>query len=125
MNTPVERALADLLDAGQLVREQIQRRSIANLETLDELLRGTAANPLPVEAGWSAIVQLPRTRTEEDWVLALLREEGLIVQPGYFFDMHSEAFLVVSLITPPADFRNGIRRLAGLVRRAEHPDDGC
>jgi alanine-synthesizing transaminase len=125
VNTPVELALADLLDAGQFVREQIQRRSIANLETLQELLRGTAANPLPVEAGWSAIVQLPRTRTEEDWVLALLREERLIVQPGYFFDMPSEAFLVVSLITPPADFRDGIRRLVELVQRAEHPTAGC
>ena len=122
VNALVERALPDLLEAGQLVREQIQERTLANLETLQELLRGTAANPLPAEAGWSAIVQLPRTRTEEDWVLALLREESVIAQPGYFFDMHSEAFLVVSLIMPPDDFRDGIRRLVELVQSSGASD---
>lgn len=125
VNTPVERALPDLLEAGQMVRGQIQQRTRANLETLQKLLRGTAANPLPVEAGWSAIVQLPRTRTEEEWVLALLREESVIVQPGYFFDMPSEAFLVVSLITPPGDFRDGIRRLLELLQRTERAGARC
>jgi alanine-synthesizing transaminase len=125
VNTPVERALPDLLEAGRTVREQIQRRTRENLGTLYELLEETAANPLPVEAGWSAIVQLPRTRSEEDWVLALLREEGVIAQPGYFFDMPSEAFLVVSLITPRPDFREGIRRLTELVRRSEHIGGEC
>lgn len=125
VNTPVERALPDLLSIGPPVREQIQQRIQENLETLRQLLHGTAANPLNVEAGWSAIVQVPRTRTEEDWVLALLREESVIVQPGYFFDMPSEAYLVVSLITPPDDFREGIRRLASLVERPEHFRGEC
>ncbi len=125
VNTPVERALPDLLEAGRTVREQIQRRTRENLDALHELLEGTAVNPLHVEGGWSAILQLPRTRTEEDWVLALLREEGVIAQPGYFFDMPSEAFLVVSLITLPDDFREGIRRLSALVRRSEHIGGEC
>lgn len=125
VNTPVERALPELLSIGRLVREQIQVRIQDNLETLRQLLHGTAANPLNVEGGWSAIVQVPRTSTEEDWVLALLREESVIAQPGYFFDMSSEAFLVVSLLTPPDDFREGIRRLAEIVERPGQLRDEC
>jgi hypothetical protein len=37
------------------------------------------------------------------------------VQPGYFFDMESEAYVVVSLITPPDGFLEGIRRVRQLA----------
>ena len=33
------------------------------------------------------------------------------MQPGYFFDFPRESFLVVSLITPPADLTDGIGRV--------------
>jgi aspartate/methionine/tyrosine aminotransferase len=117
VNTPVERAVPDLLSIGSLVREQIQKRIQENFERLRRMLHGTGANPLNVEGGWSVIVQVPRTRTEEDWVLTLLREEGVIVQPGYFFDTPAEAFLVLSLLTAPDDFREGIRRIAAMIER--------
>jgi hypothetical protein len=32
------------------------------------------------------------------------------VQPGFFFDFEEEAFLVVSLLTPPGIFAEGVRR---------------
>ena len=42
---------------------------------------------LPIEGGWSAILRVPATRSDEDWALALLAEDGVLVQPGYFFDL--------------------------------------
>ncbi len=68
---------------------------------------------LPVEGGWYAIVQVPRTRSEEEWALALLAERDVLVQPGFFFDFETEAFLVVSLLTNPEVFEEGIRAIAG------------
>jgi alanine-synthesizing transaminase len=41
----------------------------------------------------------------------LLSERDVLVQPGYFFDFESEAYLVVSLLTPAVVFEEGIRRL--------------
>jgi hypothetical protein len=38
-----------------------------------------------------------------------------VVQPGYFFDMASEAYIVVSLITPGDQFSEGIRRVRELA----------
>ena len=57
---------------------------------------------LEVEGGWYSILQVPRTRTEEEWCLELLGREGVLVQPGFFYDFTSEAFLVLSLLPEPA-----------------------
>ena len=66
---------------------------------------------LNVEGGWYATVQVPRTRSEEEWVLGLLRERDVWVQPGFFFDFESEAFLVISLLTAAEVFEEGVGRI--------------
>ena len=40
---------------------------------------------------------------------------GVIVHPGHFYDFPNEGNLVLSLITEPADFREGIARLLRVV----------
>jgi aspartate/methionine/tyrosine aminotransferase len=70
---------------------------------------------LNVEGGWCAILKVPRIRSEEEWVLELLDRENVLVQPGFFYDFDSEAYLVLSLLTPPAIFDQG---LAGIERLA-------
>ena len=56
-------------------------------------------------------MRVPRTKTEEQWCLDLLQQDHVLVQPGFFYDFESEAYLVLSLLTPPDTFREGIRRL--------------
>jgi alanine-synthesizing transaminase len=104
--TPVQIALPRLLDASVAVREQILDRTRANLALLRRL-----TVPLHVEGGWYATLQVPRTRSEEDWAIALLDKRDVLVQPGFYFDFESEAFLVLSLLTPPEVFEEGLRRL--------------
>ena len=53
------------------------------------------------------MVRVPATRGEEDWVLALLAEDRVLVQPGYFFDFPAEAYLVLSLLPEPSVFGGG------------------
>jgi alanine-synthesizing transaminase len=105
--TPVQLALPRLLAAGNTIREQIRERTRTNLATLRSLTAGTACQVLNVEGGWSAILQVPRTRSEESWALTLLADHNILVQPGFFFDFDSEAYLVVSLLTMPEVFRSG------------------
>ncbi len=104
--TPVQIALPRLLEASVKVREQILERTRANLA----LLRKSTV-PLHVEGGWYATLQVPRTRSEEEWALTLLDRHDVLVQPGFYFDFESEAFLVLSLLTPPHTFAEGLRRL--------------
>jgi len=111
VGTPVQCAAASLLEAGAEARRQIQERTAANLAFARETLAGSAGNLLAVEGGWYVTVQVPRVRSEEEWALHLLDRVDVLVQPGYFFDFESEAFLVVSLLTAPAILRQGIARL--------------
>ena len=57
---------------------------------------------------------MPATRSEEDWVCALL-ERDVLVHPGHFFDFAEEAYLVVSLLPEPAVFAEAARRLCALL----------
>jgi aspartate/methionine/tyrosine aminotransferase len=111
VSTPVQCAAPRLLAAGEDLQRQIRERTGANLALARELLRGSAGNLLAVEGGWYIVLQVPRIRTEEEWTLELLEREGVLVQPGFFYDFHSEAFLVVSLLTSPEPFREGLSRL--------------
>jgi hypothetical protein len=117
VGTPVQRAAARLLEAGETVRLQIRERTAANLAFARQALAGSAAGVLDAEGGWYIVVQVPRIRGEEQWALDLLMDEGVLVQPGFFYDFESEAFLVVSLLTAPGAFREGIVRLRNMVAR--------
>lgn len=103
---PVQHAAAAWLGLRERFHGQMMARLRANLVALRRMLE-----PLRVEGGWCAIVPLPRTLSEEEWVLRLLEEEGVLVQPGYFYDFESEAFAVVSLLAEPSVFEEGLARM--------------
>jgi alanine-synthesizing transaminase len=115
--TPVQWALPRILAASAAVQEQMRRQTRANLEHLMDRASGSDSpwRCLQVEGGWYAILEVPRIRTEEEWVLRLLADSDVLVQPGFFYDFEKEAFLVLSLLTPPAAFAEGLRRILDSV----------
>jgi aspartate/methionine/tyrosine aminotransferase len=100
-----------LLAAGERAQRRIRERAAANLALARGALAGSAANILEVEGGWYITVQAPRVRSEEEWVLELLARDNVLVQPGFFYDFESEAYLVLSLLTAPEVFQEGVARL--------------
>jgi aspartate/methionine/tyrosine aminotransferase len=94
VGAPVQHAARELLTIRNVVQNQIRSRTEANLSHL----RKVGVRLLNVEGGWYATVQVPRTRTEEQWTLHLLDNYNTLVQPGYFYDFDSEAFLILSLL---------------------------
>ena len=61
--------------------------------------------------GWSAVISLSKDTDEEFWALSLLRKRGVYLHPGYFFDFPRGSHAVVSLLTAPAVFAEGVRRI--------------
>ncbi len=117
VGAPVQHALPALLASRARVTAAIVARTRENLAFLRRAASGKATSVLDVEAGWYATLRVPRTRTEEQWALALLEQDGVYVHPGHFFDFESEAYLVASLLTPEAAFREGTERLVARVER--------
>jgi aspartate/methionine/tyrosine aminotransferase len=72
---------------------------------------------LDVEGGWYAILRVPETKTDEQWALRLVEQDGVFVHPGYFFDMSRGAHLVVSLLTPEAELLEGMARVAARIAK--------
>jgi alanine-synthesizing transaminase len=115
VGAPVQCAAERLLRAGEEVQRQIRRRTAENLQFARDTLAASAANVLDVEGGWYATLRMPRTRSEEEWTLELLERENVLVQPGFFYDFETEAFLVLSLLTESGPFREGMARLKRLL----------
>ncbi|PYQ25484.1 MAG: pyridoxal phosphate-dependent aminotransferase [Acidobacteria bacterium] len=113
--TPVQVALPELLRIAPQIREAIRARTRANLATL-RAANMPAAQVLPVEGGWSAVIRVPRVMPDEEFALKLL-DRGVLVQPGYFFDF-PEGHLVVSLLPREDVFREGVTRLADMMPRS-------
>jgi hypothetical protein len=61
-------------------------------------------------------MRVPAVRTEGALALDLAIRDRVIVHPGFYFDFPTGAYVVVSLLTPPDIFEEGIDRVC---RRAE------
>ena len=112
VSTPVQIAAAELIARGREVRAAILDRVRTNWASLNTMARDyPSVAVLHADAGWSAVLRIPSTRSEEDVVLQLLEEDDVLVHPGYFFDFPHEAFLVVSLLPPSDGFVDGVGRV--------------
>jgi hypothetical protein len=116
LSAPLALALPALLETRRTLQPQILERVRSNLQLLDtRLAPGLPVSRLEVEGGWYAILRLPSIRTDEEWALALARNDGVLVHPGHFFDFGSEGHLVISLLTSPQVFEEGIERIIARV----------
>lgn len=116
VGTPVQIAAPSLLALRAAIQSDIRARVQKNLTELTSFVeRAPSLRVLDIEGGWYAILQIPRTRTEEEWVLELLNAHNVLVQPGFFYDFESEAFLIISLLTDSATFCEGLRRFGKLL----------
>ena len=112
VNTPAQLSLPRLLEICTPVQESIRQHVRSNYRLLEELTLSTPCSILSAEGGWSGVIRLPKTRTDEEWGLEFLQEIGVLVQPGYFFDFEEDGLVVVSLLVKEDIFRDGITRLA-------------
>lgn len=110
--SPVQYAASRLLETRHCIQEQIRRRLDTNLGFLRRSLEGSAADLLPLEGGWYAVVRVPRIHSGKEWALRLLQRQDVLVHPGDLFGFSPGAFLVISLLPHPKSLAEGISRLA-------------
>lgn len=111
VNAPIQLATPVLLEQRKSVQPFLLKRLQTNLPQLDRLLatQKTCAR-LNVEGGWYAVLRVPVTQSDEDLAIALM-QISVLVHPGHFYDFPSDGHLIVSLITEPREFSEGIRRI--------------
>jgi aspartate/methionine/tyrosine aminotransferase len=116
MNAPLQLAAPVLLEQRKNIQPLLLDRVRANLEELDRrLTKQKNCRRLVVEGGWYAVLRVPVTQPDEELAIDILRKVGVLVHPGHFYDFPTDGYLVVSLITPPEDFRQGIGDVLDLL----------
>jgi alanine-synthesizing transaminase len=119
VSTPVQVAARSLLQAGASIRAAILERIRANHATLRRLAAASSSvTVLPADGGWSVVLRVPATRSEEEMAVDLLERDGVVVHPGYFFDFPREAYLVLSLLPEAGVFARGVARVLERVDAA-------
>jgi len=115
VNTPVQLALPGLLAHAPRFQQALLARVKENRR---RLLQGRPKDArwdvLPAQGGWSTVLRIPLEPGEEAMCLALL-DEGVAVQPGYFYDFSGGAFLVLSLLPPPEVFSAAMEPLVRVL----------
>ena len=116
MNAPIQLAAPVFLDQRKVIQPILLDRLRTNLTELDEQLkRYPACARLQVEGGWYVVLRVPAVESDEDLAVRLVRHAQVSVHPGHFYDFPNEGYLVLSLITEPETFREGIARLLRFV----------
>jgi aspartate/methionine/tyrosine aminotransferase len=117
MNAPIQWATPALLRQRENIQPQVLDRVRENLAELDgQLAMQKACQRLSVQGGWYAVLRVPVTRSDEELAIELVREKSVIVHPGHFYDFPNDGYLILSLITPCAEFAEGIRAILNHFR---------
>ncbi|MEI6437484.1 MAG: pyridoxal phosphate-dependent aminotransferase [Candidatus Omnitrophota bacterium] len=112
VNTPVQHACIEWLPKAGVIQEQVMRRVTENLSFLNKTAVGGRAYVYPVDGGWYAVVRAELGLPEDEWAVRLLKDKGVYVHPGFYFDFETEGHIVLSLLTLPDIFRQGVPALA-------------
>jgi aspartate/methionine/tyrosine aminotransferase len=116
VGTPISAAAPRFLEMAASMTERISTRTRENLEALITLsARVPSVTIVPPEGGWYALVRLPALETAESWALSFLESASVHVHPGDLFGFGSEAWIVVSLLTPEETFRDGVAAILRVV----------
>ena len=116
MSAPTQLAVPTMLEARRNIHPQIMQRVRTNLGELDAQLDAQKlCRRLAVEGGWYAVLRVPVLGSDEELAVALLRKSGVLLHPGHFYNFPGEGYLVASLITPTAEFAEGVRRALQFV----------
>ena len=132
MSAPIQHALPFMLQTRHALQPQLAGRVRQNLAELDRQLAAYKDLPgeesrergiwrrLQCEGGWYAVLQLPAHQSSDELAMRLLKERGVYLHPGYFYEFAGERFVVVSLITPAGDFADGLRALINCATASQH-----
>src|SRR5579863_5259876 len=116
MNAPIQLAAPALLQQRHSIQSQLMERVHTNLRELDRgLAQQHTCRRLDVEGGWYAVLRVRATQSDEDLAIEILRKLSVQVHPGHFYDFPGDGHLIVSLITPPDNFRHGITQILNLL----------
>ena len=113
-SAPAQNALPQWLESTEKIQKEILQRLQTNLGTARTELAKTPSKFITPEGGWYGLLEMPGTRTDEEWAMRLLEKTQVLAHPGYLFDFEQEKYLVLSLLAPPEIFKAGAEKIRSM-----------
>ena len=107
VSAPAQALGTALLKQSAAYEAKVRERLLQNWNTLREAFPSKYCPE--VVGGWYAAIRLGED--DEELTLRLLREQHVLVQPGFFFDFDEDGWVVVSLLQEPSLFKEAVARL--------------
>ncbi len=104
-------------------RREIQGQILARLSENELILKsalgpGSMLRPAPREGGWYAVLDSVGALDDEETTMRWLSESRVLVHPGYYYGFEEDGIFVLSLLTRPDVFQEGLSRiLTGMQKR--------
>ncbi len=115
---PIQLALPRLFREGgpflSWYQAEVRRRRDLAIHLLQQSRR-IRFNPPQGGFHLMAAVEAGRGLDEEEFVIGLMKETGVFVHPGYFYDYEAGVHIALSFLTNPADLQAGLERLSQFV----------
>lgn len=117
IGTPVQLAAGRLFKTREDIQNQMTERLRKNYSMLKgRLLLNPDVKVLKCEGGWSAVISFGNLLiAEEEFMCRLLDKMNVLIHPGYYYDFWNEGYAVLSLLTEPEVFEEGIDRLIRFI----------
>lgn len=119
-HTPIQQALPAILREGRSFQksytDEVRRRR-------DLALALIATSPHltchPPQGGFHLMLEVktPKPMDEEELVIRLMKEAGVFVHPGFFYDWEQGTHLVMSFLSPPERLETGLQALIRFLER--------
>lgn len=117
VSAPVLHAAARWFELAPRIQAPILERLDANRGALAAAIGPDSPwRVLPASGGWIALLDAPRYHSGEEWVLAILEQFHILLQPGFFYDFEREALLAASLLAEPGAFGEALARIRPIFR---------
>lgn len=119
-HTPIQQAFPALLAEGQSFQKSYtdevrSRRDLA----LALIATSPHLTCNPPQGGFHLMLEVKTSKPmdEEELVIRLMKEAGVFVHPGFFYDWEHGTHLVMSFLSPPERLEDGLQRLIRFLER--------
>lgn len=113
----VQHALPSILAEECAIQDKVRARLFESRRLLAASgLHSVGITELLTPGGFTALLRLPNTQSEEDW-WSLLSGAGIWIQPGHLYGLEQSPAFALSLLTPPDTLRAALTIFCQLVRQ--------
>ena len=115
-NYLVQSMLPVIFAEGMDFVEQMRTRFRSGIDLALELLsKNNDINACRPDGGYYLFPEIKTRKDEEELVLHLLKNHGILVHPGYFYDCERGTHIMISCLTEKGKLTEGLKRIVAAI----------